>query len=92
MARLQRSRGVQAGTVCHEGGIILSKKPPEWHLSRRINDLRPILMEMSAMSRKATLKPKAICLTWKVGLAEILLYLPLQSMSYGQFIQESQEQ
>ena len=26
------------------------------------------------------------------GLAEILLYLPLQSMSYGQFIQESQEQ
>ena len=32
-ARLQRSRGVQAGTGCHEGGIILSKKPPEWHLS-----------------------------------------------------------
>ena len=25
-ARLQRSRGVQAGTGCHEGGIILSKK------------------------------------------------------------------
>ena len=23
----------QAGTGCHEGGIILSKKPPEWHLS-----------------------------------------------------------
>ena len=22
--------GVQAGTGCHEGGIILSKKPPEW--------------------------------------------------------------
>ena len=32
-ARLQRSRGVQAGTGCHESGIILSKKPPEWHLS-----------------------------------------------------------
>ena len=31
-ARLQRSRGVQAGTGCHEGGIILSKKPPEWRL------------------------------------------------------------
>ena len=23
----------QAGTGRHEGGIILSKKPPEWHLS-----------------------------------------------------------
>ena len=23
----------QAGTECHGGGIILSKKPPEWHLS-----------------------------------------------------------
>ena len=33
-ARLQRSRGAQAGTGCHEGGIILSKKPPEWHLSQ----------------------------------------------------------
>ena len=32
-ARLQRSRGAQAGTGCHEGGIILSKKPPEWCLS-----------------------------------------------------------
>ena len=32
-ARLQRSRGVQAGTGCHEGGILLSKKPPEWHLA-----------------------------------------------------------
>ena len=31
-ARLQHSRGVQAGTGCHEGGIILSKKPPEWRL------------------------------------------------------------
>ena len=31
-ARLQRSRGVPAGTGCHEGGIILSKKPPEWRL------------------------------------------------------------
>ena len=33
MARLQHGRGMQAGTECHEGGIILSKKPPEWHLS-----------------------------------------------------------
>ena len=33
IVRLQRSRGVQAGTGCHEGGIILSKKPPEWRLS-----------------------------------------------------------
>ena len=32
-ARQQRSRGAQAGTGCHEGGIILSKKPPEWHLA-----------------------------------------------------------
>ena len=32
-ARLQRSRGAQAGTGCHEGGIILSKKPPEWRQS-----------------------------------------------------------
>ena len=32
-ARLQHSRGVQAGTGCHEGGIILSKQPPEWRLS-----------------------------------------------------------
>ena len=31
-ALLQRRRGVQAGTGCHEGGIILSKKPPEWRL------------------------------------------------------------
>ena len=33
IARLQRSRVVQAGTGWHEGGIILSKKPPEWRLS-----------------------------------------------------------
>ena len=33
MARLQQSRVAQAGTECHGGGIILSKKPPEWHLS-----------------------------------------------------------
>ena len=31
--RLQLSRGVQAGTGCHKGGIFLSKKPPECHLS-----------------------------------------------------------
>ena len=35
IACLQQSRWVQAGTGCHEGGIILSKKPPEWRLSRR---------------------------------------------------------
>ena len=33
MARLQHSRWLQVGTGCHEGGIILRKKPPEWHLS-----------------------------------------------------------
>ena len=33
IARLPQSFGVQAGTGCHEGGIILSKKPPEWRLS-----------------------------------------------------------
>ena len=33
MARLQQSRVAQAGIGCHGGGIILSKKPPEWHLS-----------------------------------------------------------
>ena len=33
IARLQHRRRVQAGTGCHEGGIILRKKPPEWHLS-----------------------------------------------------------
>ena len=32
-ARLQHSRGLQAGTGCYEGCIILSKKPPEWRLS-----------------------------------------------------------
>ena len=32
MARLQHRRGVQAGTGCHEGGITLRNKPPEWHL------------------------------------------------------------
>ena len=29
IARLQHRRGVQAGACCYEGGIILSKKPPE---------------------------------------------------------------
>ena len=33
IALLQQSRWVQEGTGCHEGGIILSKKPPEWRLS-----------------------------------------------------------
>ena len=32
MARLQHGRGTRAGEGGHEGGIILSKKPPEWHL------------------------------------------------------------
>ena len=31
--RLQHGREAQAGTGRHEGGIILSKKPPEWRLS-----------------------------------------------------------
>ena len=31
--RLQYSRWAQAGTGRQEGGIILSKKPPEWYLS-----------------------------------------------------------
>ena len=30
--RLQQPSRTQAGTGCHEGGIILSKKPPERHL------------------------------------------------------------
>ena len=30
--RLQHGRGAQVGTGRHEGGIILSKKPPEWRL------------------------------------------------------------
>ena len=33
MARLQHGRAVQAEAGCHEGGIILSKKPPEGRLS-----------------------------------------------------------
>ena len=33
LPRLQHSREAQAGTGCHEGGIILSTKPPERHLS-----------------------------------------------------------
>ena len=33
IARLQHRCEAQAGTGCHGGGIILSKKPPEWHLS-----------------------------------------------------------
>ena len=64
MARLQQSRGVQAGTGWHEGGIILSKSRRSGACPGRNNG----------------------------GLAEILLYFALQSMSYGQFIQESQEQ
>ena len=32
MALLKQSRVAQAGTECHGGGIILSKKPPEWQL------------------------------------------------------------
>ena len=45
--------GVQAGTGCHEGGIILSKKPPEWHLplpqpSSRYDEPHPILIFAAA--------------------------------------------
>ena len=44
---------VQAGTGCHEGGIILSKKPPEWYLSppqtsHSDNGPRPILISVAA--------------------------------------------
>ena len=31
--RLQQPSRTQAGTGCHEGGIILSKKPLEWRMS-----------------------------------------------------------
>ena len=49
MARLQHSRGVQAETGCHEGGIILSKKPPEWRLSPPLQRcLCPILIFVAA--------------------------------------------
>ena len=53
MVRLQHGRGTQAGTGCHEGGIILSKKPPEWHLplpqpSSRYDEPHPILIFAAA--------------------------------------------
>ena len=43
-ARLQRSRGVQAGTGCHEGGIILSKSRRSGACPCRNNAPRPILI------------------------------------------------
>ena len=65
IACLQHSRWVQAGTGCHEGGIILSKKPPEWRLSPpyqhsasesnllcRNNVLRPKLIFVASMKRR----------------------------------------
>ena len=47
---------MQAGTGCHDGGIILSKKPPEWQLSlpqpSHNNDaLRPILIIVAAKAK-----------------------------------------
>ena len=61
MARLQHGRGMQAGTGCHEGGIILSKKPPEWHLSLPLHlvSLRPNppplhLVSLGAISPQVT--------------------------------------
>ena len=62
-ARLQHSRGVQAGTGYHEGGIILSKKPPEWHLSlpqlRSASDsiLRCLERKWPACSRDSNMEP-----------------------------------
>ena len=127
IVRLPQSRCVQAGTGCHEGGIILSKKPPEWRLSppyqRSASESNLLcgklewfrLPQSSRLRRIACLQQSrwvqagtgchegGIILSKSRrsgtcpgrnndGLAEILLYLPLQSMSYGQFIQESQEQ
>ena len=49
MARLQHNRAVQAETGCHEGGIILSKKPPEGRLSPPLQRcLCPILIFVAA--------------------------------------------
>ena len=48
IARLQRSRGVQAGAGCHEGGIILSKKPPVGACPCRNNAPWPILSFVAA--------------------------------------------
>ena len=53
LPRLQHSREAQAGTGCHEGGIILSTKPPEWHLPlpqppSRYDELHPIPIFVAA--------------------------------------------
>ena len=46
---VQHSRAVQAETGCHEGGIILSKKPPEGRLSPPLQRcLCPILIFVAA--------------------------------------------
>ena len=51
--RLQQGSGAQAGTGRHEGGIILSKKPPEWHLPRRyIERLQRTASDSNFLRRK----------------------------------------
>ena len=48
MARLQRSRRAQAGTGCHEGGIILRKSRRSGTCPCRNNAPRPILIFVAA--------------------------------------------
>ena len=57
IARLPHSRWVQAGTGCHEGGIILSKKPPEWRLSP---PYQRSAFESNLLCRNNVLRPKLI--------------------------------
>ena len=57
IARLQRSRGVQARTGGHEGGIILSKKPPEWRLSP---PYQRSVSESNLLCHNNVLRPKLI--------------------------------
>ena len=57
IARLPQSFGVQAGTGCHEGGIILSKKPPEWRLSP---PYQRSASESNLLCRNNVLRPKLI--------------------------------
>ena len=57
IACLPQSRWVQAGTGCHEGGIILSKKPPEWRLSP---PYQCSASESNLLCRNNVLRPKLI--------------------------------
>ena len=59
IARLQHRCEAQAGTGCHEGGIILSKKPPEWHLPRRyIERLQRTASDSNFLRRSKEEKPQ----------------------------------